>query len=86
MCVFVGMKDTLGGRRFLLAGVSALIATILQWNGKLDPAGSSYAMIMVGIVAAYITGNVVERNTITRSGGTVPFVRPQNNTDDKDRT
>ena len=52
--------DTLGGRRFLLAVVAGTTATVLQWFGKLDPAGSSYALIVIGTVASYITGNVVE--------------------------
>ena len=52
--------DTLGGRRFLLAVGAGIIATILQWNGKLDPAGTSYAAIVIATVASYITGNVME--------------------------
>jgi hypothetical protein len=52
--------DTVGGRRFILAIGSGVTATILQWCGKLDPAGSSYALIVIGTVAAYITGNVLE--------------------------
>ena len=55
------MKDKFGGRRFLLTCASGLIATVLQWAGKLDPAGATYAMIILGTVAAYIMGNVVER-------------------------
>ena len=52
--------DTVGGRRFLLAIGAGTTATVLQWCGKLDPAGSSYALIVIGTVAAYITGNVAE--------------------------
>jgi len=52
--------DTVGGRRFLLAVCAGTTATVLQWFGKLDPAGSSYALIVIGTVASYITGNVVE--------------------------
>ena len=55
------MKDKYGGRRFLLTCASGLVATVLQWAGKLDPAGSTYALIILGTVAAYITGNVMER-------------------------
>ena len=54
--------DTIGGRRFLMALGAGVTATILQWYGKLDPNGSSYAMIIIGCVASYITGNVMERN------------------------
>jgi hypothetical protein len=52
--------DTVGGRRFLLAVGAGFVATVLQWFGKMDPAGSSYAMIVIGTVASYITGNVME--------------------------
>ena len=52
--------DTVGGRRFLLALGAGVVATFLQWFGKLDPAGGSYAMIVLGTVASYITGNVME--------------------------
>lgn len=52
--------DTLGGRRFLLAFGAGCTTTLLQWFGKLDPAGSAYAMVVIGTVAAYITGNVAE--------------------------
>lgn len=51
-----------GGRRFLLALGSGVTTTILQWAGKLDPAGSTYALVVLGTVAAYITGNVSQKN------------------------
>ena len=51
------MIETSGGRRFLLALGSGAATTALQWFGKLDPAGSTYAMVVIGTVAAYITGN-----------------------------
>jgi len=49
-----------GGRRFLMAMGAGITATVLQWFGKLDPAGSTYAMIVIGTVGAYITGAVLE--------------------------
>lgn len=52
--------DTMGGRRFLLALGAGVVATFLQWFGKLDPAGTSYAAIVIATVASYITGNVME--------------------------
>lgn len=62
--------DSVGGRRFLLSAASLITATILQCCDKLDPNGSSYAMIIVGTVAAYITGNVVEgKNNVGISAG-----------------
>jgi threonine/homoserine efflux transporter RhtA len=50
----------LGGRRFLLTLGTGISTTILQWFGKLDPAGSTYALTIAATVAAYITGNVAE--------------------------
>ena len=51
-----------GGRRFLLALGSGVTTTVLQWWGKLDPAGSTYALVVIATVAAYITGNVSQKN------------------------
>lgn len=51
----------LGGRRFLLALGAGLMTTVLQWFGKLDPAGMAYVAVIVGTVGAYITGNVLEQ-------------------------
>lgn len=53
--------DTAGGRRFLLALGSGCTTTVLQYFGKLDPAGSTYAMVVIGTVGAYIAGNVAQR-------------------------
>lgn len=53
---------TLGGRRFLLTVASLVLVNILQLMGKLDPAGSTYALVVVGTVGAYIGGNVLESN------------------------
>ena len=53
------MNDYLS-RKFLLAVIAGTTATALQWWGKLDAAGSTYALIVVGTIGAYIAGNVVE--------------------------
>lgn len=52
--------QTIGGRRFLLTFLTGAGATLLQWFGRLDPAGSTYALVVVGTVGAFITGNVLE--------------------------
>ena len=53
--------DTLGGRRYLLTWAVGICASVMQWFGKLDPAGTAYAAIIMGTVAAYITGNVIQK-------------------------
>ncbi len=55
------MIETSGGRRFVLAAGSGIVTTLLQWYGKLDAAGSTYAMVIIGTVAAYITGNTAQK-------------------------
>jgi len=54
--------ESSGGRRFLLALGAGVSTTVLQWFGKLDPAGTTYAMVVIGTVAAYITGNTVQKS------------------------
>lgn len=48
-------------RRFLLAALACASSTWLQCIGKLDAAGSTYALVVVGTIGAYITGNTVEK-------------------------
>jgi hypothetical protein len=53
--------DFLGGRRFMLTVGCGVATSILQVLGKLDPAGSTYALVIVGTVGAYITGNTYQK-------------------------
>jgi len=53
--------DNYGGRRFLMTCAVLITATALQWFGKLDPDGTTYAAIVIGCVAAYITGNTAQK-------------------------
>lgn len=51
--------DQLGGRRFLLALVSGAGTATLCWLGRID--ANAYMLTTLGIVGAYITGNVAQR-------------------------
>ena len=66
--------------------MSGAVATFLQWEGKLDAQGSTYALIILGTVAVYIGGNVMERkNDLYSSRGYTPGRFPHND-DARDRT
>lgn len=51
---------TIGGTKFVLSVGSGLATTLLQAFGKLDPAGGTYAMVIIGTVGAFIAGNVTQ--------------------------
>ena len=66
----VAVRDKLesyGGRRFVMSMGAGITATVLQWFGKLDPEGNSYMLIVIGTVAAYITGNTAQKTKTTNS-------------------
>jgi hypothetical protein len=53
----------LGGRRFLLTLGCGIATTILVWFGKID--GMTYSAVILGTVAAYITGNTWQKKNGT---------------------
>jgi hypothetical protein len=54
-----------GGRRFLLCVGCSAMTTLLQWFGKLDPAGLAYVAVIGGTVGAFIAGNVMQKRADT---------------------
>lgn len=48
-----------GGRRWILALISGAGTFILTLMGKID--STAYTMTTIGIVGAYITGNVAQK-------------------------
>lgn len=53
--------ESTGGRRFLLSLGAGAVTAGLQWAGKLDPAGSTYAMVVIATVGAYVAGNTAQK-------------------------
>ena len=52
-----------GGRRFLITVGAGTFTTLLQWFGKLDAAGTTYAMVIIATVGAYITNNTWQKTS-----------------------
>jgi hypothetical protein len=53
--------EHLGGRKFIATIGCGLATTLLQWFGKFDAAGATYAMVTIATVGAFIGGNVVQK-------------------------
>lgn len=62
--------ESVGGRKFIATMACCLITALLQGMGKLDADGSTYALVIVATVGAFITGNVVaKRDAAAGQGG-----------------
>lgn len=55
------LLEQIGGRRFVCAIGAGAVTSVLQWFGKLDPGGTTYAAVVIATVAAYITGNTAQK-------------------------
>jgi roadblock/LC7 domain-containing protein len=53
--------ENVGGRRFIATVGAGVVTSILQWFGKLDPSGTTYAMVILGTVGVFITGNTAQK-------------------------
>lgn len=77
------MNDTLlyrlGGRRFIVTLGCGFATTVLQWAGKLDPIGTTYAAVIIATVGAYIAGNVMQKRADTFAGRDVQIAATKEN-------
>ena len=53
--------ESSGGRRFVMAMGAGVTTAILQWFGKLDPAGSTFAVVIIATVGTYIAANTTQK-------------------------
>ena len=51
-----------GGQRYVLVLLSLLVSSFLLWEKRL--ASADYAMIMVGVVGAYIAGRAYQKTKL----------------------
>lgn len=57
----MNLLEAAGGRRFVISVMAGVSSTVLQWYGKLDPAGTSYVMLIGATIGAYIGGNTLQK-------------------------
>lgn len=60
-CNLVEIISNSGGRKFLIALGAGVVTTVLQWFGKLDPAGNTYSIVVIGTVGAYLVANTTQK-------------------------
>jgi hypothetical protein len=61
MKAIADLIENAGGRRFLVTVGAGSFTTLLQWFGKLDAAGNTYMLVIIGTVGAYIAGNTTQK-------------------------
>jgi hypothetical protein len=61
MKVVADLIENSGGRRFLITVGAGTFTTLLQWFGKLDASGTTFAMVIIATVGAYITNNTYQK-------------------------
>lgn len=61
--------ETVGGRKFLATIGCCAVTSLLQYTGKLDPAGSTYSLVVLGTVGVFIAGNVVQKVKAPKGDG-----------------
>lgn len=57
--------DQLGGRKFALAILALLSASVLAWFGKINP--DAYAYVVIALAGAYTAGNVAQKAIAPKS-------------------
>lgn len=60
--------DHIGGRKFVATIGCGLATALLQAAGKLDAAGSTYAIVTIATVGAFIGGNVIQKKNASAAG------------------
>lgn len=68
-----GLIAASGGRRFLMAVAGGIISTLLLITDQIGE--SSYVTLQLGLVGAYITGNVVQKYNSVKYGNDDDIIR-----------